>query len=133
MNKGINLVATSINERENDIIRLQSEVLSAKLHDNHGKSKWFYIPRYLVRNLELKLGDYAYFYTVDNSAIIISFKEPDRVRKIKRKISYAGDKENLILTFPKRLLVTEAFDKIKTIRFVNITGLTNYEQQIIVQ
>ena len=115
---------------DDNMIKLSGTVYKVNLHWKKQSSCWFYIPRGIIRALDLKPGQEAYFYTVENTTLILSFRNPNLKKAKKRTITYANTKEDLTLVLPCSLLNKEFLQNKTTIQFINPIGNTNHEWQL---
>lgn len=115
---------------DDNMIKLSGTVYKVNLHWKKQSSCWFYIPRGIIRTLNLKPGQDAYFYTVENTTLVLSFRNPNLKKAKKRTITYANTKEDLTLVLPCSLLNKEFLQNKTTIQFINPIGNANHEWQL---
>ena len=121
---------TVANPIEEYTIQFTGTILQVKLFCRKQHSHWFYIPRIIIRALNLQAGTPAYFYTVDDTTLVLSFRDPHLHKARARKICYAGSKDDLTITIPSTLIDKEILNKTKQIQFINPTGITSHEWQL---
>ena len=121
---------TVANPIEDYTIQFTGTVLQVKLFCRKQHSFWFYIPRPIVRALNIQAGTPAYFYVVDNTTLVLSFRDPHLHKAKVRKVSYAGSKEDLTLIIPSTLVTREILERTSNLQFINPTGVTNHEWQL---
>lgn len=113
-----------------DTITLQGHVLQVKLFWKKNTTCWFYIPRHIVRTLNLKPSQEVYFYVIDGTTLMLSFRDPHLKKARKRKIGYAGIEKDLTVVIPCSLVVKDFLKTKTSIRLVNTTGSLSHEWQI---
>lgn len=121
---------TMADPNEADTVTLQGHVQQVNLFWKQNSTCWFYIPRHIVKTLRLKPSQEVYYYIIDSTTMMLSFRNPYLKKAKKRKIGYAGIDKDLTLVIPSSL-VTKEYLKSKTcIRLINTTGSMSYEWQI---
>ena len=115
---------------DENTITLQGRIHQVKLFWRKNSSCWFYIPRSIIRDLNLKNEDYGYFYVIENTTLMLSFRDPHLKKQRKRKINYAGIEHNLTLVIPASLISKEYLRSKTAIRLINTTGNVSHEWQI---
>lgn len=114
-----------------DTIKFTGELYQTKIHTRRGISKWCYIPWGIIRKLNLQLGQPVYFYVVDQTTLMLSFRDPNLKKARKRHTCYAGNStKNLTITLPALLLREDILQAATQIQFLNPVGETAYEWQL---
>lgn len=113
-----------------ETITLSGAVHKVNLHWRRNVSCWFYIPKSIIRTLNLKAQQYAYFYVVNNSTIVIAFTDPHLKTARKRKISYAKTQEDLTIVLPCTIVDHNLLKDKQTVQLINPTGSTSHEWQL---
>ena len=113
-----------------ETIILSGAVHKVNLHWRKNISCWFYIPKAIIRSLNLKAQQYAYFYVVNNETLLISFRDPNLKSAKKRTISYAKTEDDLAVIIPCSIVDRERIKDKKAIQLINATGQNNCEWQI---
>ena len=113
-----------------ETIILSGAVHKVNLHWRRNMSCWFYIPRAIIRTLNLKAQQYAYFYVVNSTSIIMSFTDPHLKSAKRRKIGYAKSPEDLTIVIPCNVISHEIMREKTAIQLINPTGSISHEWQI---
>lgn len=120
-------MATPDNE---NTVKLSGTVYKVNLHWKKNSSCWFYIPKAIIHKLNLQPSQNAFFYVIENTTLMVSFRDPNLKKAKKRTITYAKTKEDLTLVLPCTLLDKEMLQHKTMVQFINPVGNTNYEWQI---
>ena len=115
---------------EADTVTLQGHVQQVHLFCKQNSTYWFYIPRHIIKTLRLQPSQDVYYYVVDSTTLMLSFRNPYLKKAKKRKIGYAGIDKDLTLVIPGSLVTKDFLKTKKTLRLINTTGSMSYEWQI---
>lgn len=115
---------------DDETVTLQGYAQHVKLFWRKTSSCWFYIPRYIVKTLNLKPKDTVYFYIISRTTLVMSFRNPYLKSARKRKIGYAGCTRDLTAIIPTGLIPKNYLQTKDRIQIINTTGTENYEWQI---
>lgn len=113
-----------------ETIILSGAVHKVNLHWRNNSSCWFYIPKPIIRTLNLKAQQYAYFYVVNSTTLIISFTDPHLKSAKKRKIGYAKSPDDLTIVIPCTVVNHTIIKEKKAIQLINPTGNICHEWQL---
>jgi hypothetical protein len=113
-----------------DTVQLTGTVYRVNLHWKKNSSCWFYIPKGICRMLNLQASQDAYFYIVEQTTLIVAFRNPNLKKAKRRKITYAKSKDDLTLVLPCSLLDKDFLQHKTMLQFINPIGNTNHEWQL---
>lgn len=113
-----------------ETIILSGAVYKVNLHWRKNSSCWFYIPKAIIRSLNLKAQQYAYFYVVNQTTVLISFTDPYLKTAKKRRICYAKTPEDLTITVPCNVVSHEILQNKTAVQLINPAGTISNEWQL---
>lgn len=113
-----------------ETITLSGAIHKVNLHWRKNISCWFYIPKAIIRSLNLKAQQYAYFYVVNNETLLISFTNPNLKSAKRRVISYAKREEDLCIIIPCNIIDRELIKDKRTVQLISTAGQNNCEWQL---
>ena len=113
-----------------ETITLSGAAHKVNLHWRKNMSCWFYIPRAIIRILNLKAQQYAYFYVVNNTTLLISFTDPHLKTAKRRRLSYSKTQDDLTVIIPCNIINHDLIRDKKAVQLINPAGSVSHEWQI---